>query len=796
MKKLYYSVLVLLMGNTILQAQTTVNGTVKDSSGKPIAFAVLKVNSDKEKTISIEKIADENGNFQISIPESGQFVLNVSADKFATYSKAFSFTEPTQNVSIELYKEKTIDINEVVIKKSKPIIQRKIDRVVLNVSEHPSTAGKSSLDLFKMAPGVFVSSGKVSINGVWGTRVMVDGKMLNLSGDDLKNYLQNLRSNEIASIEIIAHPSAEFDAEGSGGIINIVLKKNTKQGLNGYIGTDNSFGLGKFPSYNPYASLNFKKGKLGLAASYSYTNSKNFEELTQQRDFPENGKYIQSVNDVQKNKSNRVKIGATYDISSKQFLGISYTGQFSKFKSASESYSQIIYPDVSKNIKSIGSFPTDSDTQYHNTGLNYSIKTDTLGSKFTFIADYTYNKRKGNSYSGSKNYDIYNNIVSDTLFRFHYPSEAKILTAEGKYSWNFKSGKNLAFGAKATSTQIDNTNSYEAFDSVWSSTPELDFNFDYREKVYAGFVNFSGNWGKTEYQLGARGEQTVVDASLYGSQQGEISQNYFSFFPSLFLKKNLNEEGSNYLGFSYNRRIKRPSYFDLNPYKYYIDNYSVTTGNPYLKPQYTNSFEISGLWSGKYYTALGYSYTEDVISQIIQNNGEELLTVIKANAGNSGVYTATLSAPLKIAKWWTTSNNLLLTYTISKSPYFKIEKPSFVLQTEQEIDLGKEYSMSLNAFYTPQMVSGNILTKSIASVDVGFQKKFLKNQFTAKVSFSDIFYTSPYKATSYFNNTEIKISHKEQSRMVSFSLIYTFKTGEDFKTKKIESSSTEEKSRL
>lgn len=116
-------------------------------------------------------------------------------------------------------------MKEVFIKKSKSLIERKIDRIVMNIADNPNSSGKSSMDLFKLAPGVFVNNGNISINGVWGTRVMIDGKMLNLSGDDLNNYLQTLRSNEIQSIEVIAHPSAEFEAEGSGGIINIILKK-------------------------------------------------------------------------------------------------------------------------------------------------------------------------------------------------------------------------------------------------------------------------------------------------------------------------------------------------------------------------------------------------------------------------------------------------------------------------------------------------------------------------------------------------------------------------------------------
>ncbi|MBV8327454.1 outer membrane beta-barrel family protein [Chryseobacterium sp.] len=799
MRKSVFISAIFFMGLGALGAQTTVTGRVVDAEGKPLSFASLKFSkiNDTSKSIT-EKITDENGNFQILFAENGTYNVVTSYKNLAPFSQQYDFATSEVAVTITLPKEKVTDIKEVVLnKKAKSSIVRKIDRIVMNVSENPIAAGKSSLELFKLAPGVFVNNGKISINGVWGTRVMVDGKMLNLAGADLKSYLQNLRSNEIQSIEVIAHPPAEFDAEGSGGIINIILKKNTKEGINGYIGNDYSIGMGKYPTYNPYAAINYKKGKLGLSASYSYNNSKSYEELQQKRNFPNGGNYDQSTTDVQKNKSNRVKIGSTYDISEKQSIGLQYTGQFSNFSSSSVSDSYITYPDATKNLRSVGSFPTESKTTFHNAGLNYNIKTDSLGSKFSLVADYTYNKRNGSSLSDSRDLNAQNIIVRDTLFRFSYPSTAKIFTADAKYSWNFKSKANLSFGAKVTSTDIDNENRYDVFQNTWYSIPDHDFNFSYRERIYAAFASFTGAWKKIEYKLGLRGEQSDVKGILSGSQAAEVSQNYFSWFPSVFLKRNLDEEGNNYLALSYNRRIKRPSYFDLNPYKYYIDNYSVTTGNPYLKPQFTNSYEISGMWGGKYYTAISYNYTTDIIAQIIENYpGQELVTIIKANAGTNKVLTATLSAPVTIAKWWTTNNNLLLTYTVSKSPYFLIEKPSFILQTEHEISLGKGYTFTLNGFYTPQMVTGNVVTKGIASVDVGVQKKFFKNKLTARASVSDIFYTNNYKATSYFNDTRIWINHKEQSRVFSISLIYSFKTGENFKAKKIESSNTDEKGRL
>jgi hypothetical protein len=798
-KLIAFSLITFLLNN-FLFAQTAIVGKVSDQYGASIPYASLSFRALHVKKDSlIEKITDENGNFQLTLTEKGTYLVSIRVENVLKTQQKIEINDLKAPLAFIVPKSllSNLMLDEVTVNKRKPTIQRKIDRIIMNVAQTANASGKSALELFKMAPGVFVNNGQISINGVVGTRILVDGKSINLAGNDLRNYLQTLRSNDIQSIEIIAHPSAEFDAEGSGGIINIVLKKQDKQGLNGYIGNDYAIGLGKYVTYTPYAGLNYQIGKVGLMASYSHSRAKSYEELKQRRDFPNQGLYQQETENTQTNKNDRIRLGATYDFTGKQFLGFSYTGQYSSFLGPSTAHSTITYPDAAKNIRSQGSFPSESKSNYQNLGLNYVLETDSLHSKFSLVIDYTHNQRNGNSISNSVDFDANGNIRSDTLFRLDYPSEAKIFTGDAKYNWITKSGNNLSIGIKATATDIMNTNRYQVFHQAWMPMPALDFQFDYEERIYATYANYTGKWAQIDYQLGLRGEKSNIQGQLLSEQRDKLAQDYFNLFPSIFLKKNLNSQGSNYILLTYNRRIKRPSYFDLNPYKYYIDNYSVQTGNPFLKPQFTNSFEISGLWKEKYYTALNYSHTKNAISQIIRNQAEEeLLTIIKDNVGTQGVWTATLSAPISLLPCWSSTNTILFTHTRSTSPYFNLKKASFILQTEQEISFGKGYSINLNAFYTPQMLLGNIVTKAIGSVDLGIQKKLIKDQLVAKANISDIFFTNNYRATSYFNNTKIWIMHREQSRVCSISLLYNFKTGTTFKAKRMESSSMEEKGRL
>jgi iron complex outermembrane recepter protein len=773
----------------------SVAGKIVDEGGQPVSFASVGVL--KGTKVIGEKIASEDGSFQIQVDSVGAYTIKIRHTAYAEYSQVVNVQGGTDLGPLVLKKTEK-QLKEVTVTANKPFVTRKIDRVVMNVQDNAIASGKSSMDLFKLAPGVFVNNGNISINGVWGTRVMVNGRMLNLKGDDLKSYLSNLKSNDIKSIEIIAHPPAEYDAEGSGGIINIVMKKNLDSGLNGYVGANYSIGIGKYPGYQPYMSLNYRKKKLGLSGSYSYNWEKNFQQVEQERAFSDNGQYQSTTNATGWRQSNNVKLGMTYDFSNKEYIAIDYTGQFGTFRDSAYSVTNIFYPQGEKNTFSEGMFPASSKTKFSNIGLNYGLTTDSLGSKFTLVADYTHNDRQGMSGTYSNTYRFDHTLTADTVFNFLYPSIAKIFTADVKYNQVFRGGKSLTFGGKSTITEIDNENTYQNYNNgEWGKIPDMGFNYKYTERIYAGFVNFSGTTFGVEYKLGLRGENSDISGTLTGGQDTVVKRNYFNLFPSLFFKKSLNKDESSSLSLSYNRRLKRPSYFELNPYKYFIDNYTIQTGNPFLNPQFTNAVELGYTFKSQYYIGVSYSHTRDVINQVIENDPDrQLMTILRKNTGSNNVYTGTFSIPVKITAWWSTSNNLLLTYTESTAPEFSIKEPSFVLQTEQEISLTKGFGLNINGFYTPRVVTGNILTGRISGVDLGIQKKLMKNKLTAKASISDIFYTNNFKATSYYNESVIQIRQKEQSRVLSLSLVYSFSVGKAFKSKEQKSSNAEEKSRL
>lgn len=776
-----------------------ISGKVIDEKKSPISFATITLYEIKDSgKYVIEKIGDEKGMFVVSVAQTGKYLIKISAVGYEDFSKIIALTASSESLTFVL-SEIEVGLNTVTVTANSTLITRKVDRVVMNVSNNPIAAGKTPLELFQLAPGVFVNDGEISINGVSGARVMVNNRILNLSGNELKAYLQNLSANDIQSVEVIAHPPAEYDAQGAGGLINIVLKKNTLRGLNGYLGADYSQGLGKFPGISPYINLNYNVNKWNFNANYSFSQKKSFQEMLLNRKFPGEGSYSSFTRSIYHDTVHSLRLGAVYDIAQNQYVGFSYFGSFSNSgEPETSSLTNITYVNTADNIVSKGTLPRRTKTKYSNYTINYEATTDKKGSKVSVAADYMLNNR--NNYNGIINntYNAQQQLISDTSFIMYTPSTSKIFTANASYAHNFASNIKLSFGGKFTNTNIDNTNRYDILqNNIWKEKLDLNFNFKYKENVVAGFINFEGNIKKLSYKLGVRAENTHLMGTLFGSQTANLSKKYFDWFPNIFLAQLLDNKEEHTLSLSYNRRIIRPAYFDLNPYKYLIDRYSVSMGNPELKPQYTTSAELGYLLKKKYYLGLTYSETKDVINQVVENDAaQEMMLAIKKNAGRIKSYMVYVNVPINFTKWWTANNNISYGYLHSQAPEYNLHKGYIEVQTSQNFILSKTFRASLSALYASGFALTNVHTGSIAQVNIGLQKSFFDDRLTAKANISDLFYSRWFNATAYYNNNELRFTKKEQTRVLTLSLVYNFKTGKQVKEKQIEHSNVDEKGRL
>lgn len=775
----------------------SISGNVIDENGKTAPFVsifVSKQNGVPHKPIG--KVASEDGSFKLDVDGAGIYNVKVTSTSYHDFTKVIE-VKGDMSLGTIILKNKENKLELVSVTAQIPIITKKIDRIVMNVQNNALAAGKSSLELMNLAPGVFANNGEISINGNPGTRVMVDGRVLQVRGDDLNSYLNSLRADEIQSIEIIAHPPAEYDAQGSGGYINIVLKKQKKAGFSGAVNAN--YSQGRYAGTNEGVQLNYKKDRLTLFANYSYNMTKDFEDSRFQRTIHDSIKYHSQANRINNSTSHRVRGGGIYDINDRQYIGLDYTGSFTSGTSPYNSTINIAYPNSNNSQNINGTYPQSNTKNYNNIGFNYHLTLDSMGSGFVFLYDYTQNDAKVSSFANSNFYDNNKTFLRDTSFRNYIPSEAKINTFDTKFTKAFNENSTFNIGAKLTASRIHNRAIYEGFDNnVWITYPELNYIYDYKENIVAGYMNYSGRLLNTSVQLGLRAENTTTQGNLIITNVN-TKRNYFSLFPTLFLKHSTNKDNSNYLTFYYGRRIERPSYNDLNPYETYADNYSIGRGNPYLKPSYVNSFELGYTLLNKYTITASFDKQKDLIAQYAtQSLLDSLVTIYsRENFGKRTNAGFAIYVPLLVRKGWTLNNNVSVQRQSLSMQDIEIKETIFSVQMNQSFALPNQFSIDLNGRYFSHVIIGNFLLDHIFTLDIGVQKKMFKNKLIGKVAISDILNTLKINGNIYYSSNNIgRLEQMRQTQALNLSLVYNFDLGKAFKVRKIESSNAEERGRL
>ncbi|QIL40012.1 TonB-dependent receptor [Pedobacter sp. HDW13] len=801
LKFLKVFLLILLFLDIKAFAQSKVfKGKVETGKSIALADAYIKIFSPTNSTNpTVTRTSDKNGLFTIdNLGPADYFLIEISHTSTFTYKGRFSFKNTTDSLYVFLLQEKINILNGVDVVGRRPLISRKNDKLIVNVEGNDALQGKNFNQILQYAPGIQVMNNEIFINGVSGVRIYLDGQPLKMTGNALKNYLANINAGELKNIEILGTPSSEFSAEGLGGIININIKKTTVDGITGYLGGQQSFGLGRYPSTSPYANINLKKDKIQLSAKYSYQVRKEYFTDEQFRTLISGTSFSSETERITRGNQTNLNLGLAYDVDARQNISINYNGNYATEKESSLSEALIKNTGPTNTVRSAGQFNNISKVGYHNFGINYRLYTDSLKSRLSVNGDFTTNSKKESSEIESSFRDDLNNLLSDTLYNFIFPSHSRIYTGDIKYLKVFKGGHELNFGGRISKSYINTDNSIELFTgNGFFTDPKSSFNYLYDEMITAGFIEGSGKFLNLNYRLGLRGEATDILTSLHSlGNQMDNQRKYFNIFPSIYFGRDLDQKKYYNLSLTYNRRIARPSYSTLNPYIFYVDNNTISTGNPNLRPSFADNLQLTFTLKNRYNLSLLYSNLSCQIQRIVSVDQSDILYQTWENVGNTRLYNVNLSAPFDITKFWTTNNSLLLQFKQVTGDQYQIQKGTFVFQNSNDFEINKTLSLSLSTYYTPRSIYANTITKGYGDISAGISKKTLKNKLAINVNLEDIFFSSNPHITSYYNNQAITRNPKFQTRKLYFSLRYNFRSGKAFKKSTYEKSSADESGRL
>lgn len=787
--KILITAFLILGGFTITFAQTAapqakVSGLLQDEQGKPMDYATVSLFSAKDSSIIGGTLSNEAGAYLFTHVKGGSYIIRANVIGYEkAVSQPFVVGDTSQEVQVPLLKMHTTShtLSTVNVTAAKPLIEHKLDRTVMNVAGSVLAAGNTAMDILERAPGVTVDKDdNISLKGKQGVTVMINDKLTYLSATQLATLLRSTDGNTIQSIEIITNPSAKYDAAGNSGIINIVLKKNKQAGTNGSITAGG--GLAAYMNDNTSLSLNHKDGNLNVFGNFSRGDYQNGRQLNIMR------KVVDSLGQAtyfnqhtymhNTGHYNNYRFGADYDISSKNTLGFIVNGYFN---------SEL---DQNDNHTFIGSTPVGADSSqytpstFHQSYKNFAVnlndryKLDTLGQELGVDIDYSkFNNNSNNAYVTYFALGDGSQQQPPQFLKEETPSSIAIHTEKVDYTKPLSKSVKLEAGFKFADVKTDNDlEAQKLVSGTYINDTTKSNRFLYDEKVDAAYFNLSKTYKNTSVQVGLRAEYTSSEGTLVNNDS-TAARKYLDLFPSFFFNHTFSDKHE--MSFSYSRRIDRPNYEDLNPFIYYLDQYTYQQGNPFLRPQYTNNFELDYTYNKTINVSVSYSHTFDNITEIILTNVAKKATYqTNLNLQSQDSYGIDINSPYTISKWWSGNFEANGFYLKFKSDSLfggnlSDGQAAYVLKTTQTFTFGG-FKAELFSNYKSALTYGIYKIRPQYSTDAGISRSFDNKKLNIKFSVSDIFNTQTNNLSANYQSDDFLITQKRQSRVARLTITYNF----------------------
>lgn len=776
-----------------------ITGKILDGNKSPIEFATVALLSQNDSSLVKGEISDESGAFDVEHIQKGNYFIAISYVGFQKYFSPVSLEHSLNLGSINLTKDAT-ELDEAVVQASKPLIEHNNEKLVLNVESTSLSSAGNALDVLQRAPGVVVDNdGNIRLKGKQEVLVMIDGKETHLTQEQLTTQLRNMSADQISKVELITNPGANYDATGSAGIINIVTKKNKKQGFNG--GTSAGVSKGDYWGTNESLNLNCRTKKVNLFGNYSFQRGDRGQTLDIHRNITFNdvlSKIGEKSSLEHQSNNSSVKAGADFFINEKQTIGFVASGFLDPEKDYNNTFAS--FTNASNDLQSSSSNSGVNNGHYKNISfnLNYDGKFDTLGRELKVDADYSYYDNSADANYTTHFFDASGIESGSPYIEYDFnPTTVDIKSIKLDYTQPLKKIGTLDFGMKSSYVVTDNDIQVNTLVNDEMIPDVLRSNhFKYTENINAGYISFSHQWKKIGLQAGLRGEQTVADGNSV-SLNNTFRRNYIQLFPSVSLNDEINDKNS--LSISYGRRIDRPAYSQLDPFVYYLDQYLYEQGNPNLQPQLTHAISLTYMYKQSYSITVDYALTtNNLIELFYQVDSTNTTFVTPGNFESMQFYDVTVYAPFTIAKWWNVTPVVTAYYIDQNTNYlgekFRNNKLSFTANIQNSFQFPKGFSADVSAMYQSPGIWSVATFTGFNEITAGVTKQLMKGKARVKLSMSDIFLSNYIFGSIQYANLDGTFLQHNDTRQANVTFTYNF--GKQQQSRDHRSSDEEEKSRV
>jgi hypothetical protein len=776
-------VLLSISFQTMAQTVTeTLRGKVIDSSGQTIISANISLTSYPD-SITLYTAADNEGRFKFFKLSKGTYNLLITSIGYQDYTETIRVDSQISS-EVErtfILKSKSQQLKEVIVTSKAPSLVVKPDRVTLNVDADVNSVGLNVLELLRKLPGVRVYDEVILINGKNGLSVYQDGKNINLTGRELISYLRSISSSSVSSVEIITSPSSKFDAAGNTGIINIQMKRNDK------LGTAANFTYtGSYSKFNPKydGSVNYFYRNSVVNLLFSYTLSKgNYKSTSsynrsQEDQFGKVSYFDQTYNQYSSELTHNIRTGVDFSITKKDKAGIQVDANLAPTSTAIYSKTYIYQNKGSIDSVLFASNKMPQDLQRVNFDAFYAYF-DSGGRQVNVTASFgvfhlpstssqqnDYRDESGNILTVR---DFYNEIattIKSGAFKadFSKPAFNGILGIGLKASWVSSDNNSIFFNGKNNNASLDTGKTNH---------------FTYDEKIQAIYLDYQRHLKRLFLRTGVRFEVTESSSILKSLLPQPVRNQriyYSDVFPYASANYNINKKNS--VVFFYSRRIDRPDYRSLNPFILVLDELSYIKGNPFLRPQYTNSLKLVHNYQETLTSSISYSNIAGYILTYRDTLEDTKTVQTKINIEAEKIYTLSITGRSHLSHWGelTVVANAFDRHVrgMANSAYINTSYLSWSTIINQRVQLPHQFSFEISGFYNSKYLDAPALVDGQWSIDCGIQKKILKNHGNIAISVSDLFNTYKFTLNRNFGGLNYSNRIAWESRMLKVSFAYKF----------------------
>lgn len=769
---------------------TEIRGTVKLQDNNPGAFASVVLLHAADTSFAGGTVAGENGSFLLTAETIGSYFVRVSMLGYETLLNG-PFTITTSTPVLELpeivLKNQQMELGEVEVAAILPVFVQKPDMLVMNVEGSALRTTGSLYDLLKRTPGVVIDqNGSISLRGKQGVVIMIDGKQTYLSGDQLNAMLKNMPAESVSRVEVISNPSAKYDAQGVGGIINIVTKRNKNSGFNGSVNA--GIGYGYIAKYKAGLRMDYGGEKWGGMFSYNWNQYNDMQkpQLLRRIDYLGTTTFFDQASAIRCD-DNAHNLSTGYDF----YPGKTITTGFRLSGLYNPSYEVTNTQTAKTENNNPGVENLDQEnieqSRFYNPGIGVYLKKalDTAGRELSFNADYLQYTSRAHTNFALHYYDSAGTELQQPEWqRNANTSVIQVGAVKLDYVHPGKKGIKWETGLKSSYVSTGNDLRFENLQgSEWINDSLRTNDFTYTELINAGYVTASGEWKKWAWQSGLRVEQTL--AKGYSATLDRTNTtDYLQFFPSVFVQRPVNDNHA--FNFSYSRRIDRPDYQELNPFVFYLDKYTYNQGNPFLKPSFTNALQLTHVYHGFLFTTVSYSHDRDAMMEVIQQiDSTNVSFQTTANLNTINTFALSVGFGLPATKWWNIEGGIEAFDQRINSPLdgttLRTESLGMTANISNTFVLPKGIKAELSANYMSKLKYGMLNLNSNWALNASVSKAFLDDKLTLALSVNDIFFTGYITGSIDFNGMDVYINTQDETRVGWFTLRYNF--GKQFEKK-------------